>query len=88
MNKANILLNVFKTGNPEGLINQIAEFTNSQNTIASVGLKSLAFLQIKIEEILKGPNFLYVRKIGDLGEDDSEYKGRVSIGEIWAVVII
>ncbi|MFT2139444.1 AIPR family protein [Bacillus cereus] len=79
MNKANILVRVFKTGNQEGLTNKIAEFTNSQNAISPVDLKSLDSLQIKIEEILKDSNFLYVRKIGDLGEDDREYKGRISM---------
>ncbi|HEB2439593.1 hypothetical protein CN335_12570 [Bacillus thuringiensis] len=70
LNKANILVRVFKTGTQEGLTNKIAEFTSSQNAISPVDLKSLDSLQIKIEEILKDSNFLYVRKTGDLGDND------------------
>ncbi|OPD59741.1 AIPR family protein [Bacillus anthracis] len=79
LNKANILVRVFKTGNQEGLTNKIAEFTNSQNSISPVDLKSLDSLQIKIEEILKDSNFLYVRKTGDLGDNDWEYRDRISM---------
>ncbi|MCR6850055.1 MULTISPECIES: AIPR family protein [Bacillus] len=79
LNKANILVRVFKTGNQEGLTNKIAEFTNSQNAISPVDLKSLDSLQIKIEEILKDSNFLYVRKTGDLGDNDWEYRDRISM---------
>ncbi|RJS63036.1 AIPR family protein [Priestia filamentosa] len=79
LNKAHILVRIFKTGKQEGLTNKIAEFTNSQNAISPVDLKSLDSLQIKIEQILKDNGILYVRKVGDLGETDTEYEHRISM---------
>ncbi|MFC4559382.1 AIPR family protein [Virgibacillus kekensis] len=79
LNKANVLVRVFKTGTQEGLTNKIAEFTNSQNAISPVDLKSLDSLQMKIEQILKDHKILYVRKVGDLGENDIEYDHRISM---------
>lgn len=79
LNKAHILVRIFKTGKQEGLTNKIAEFTNSQNAISPVDLKSLDSLQIKIEQILKDNGLLYVRKVGDLGETDKEYEHRISM---------
>ncbi|CAH0291734.1 AIPR family protein [Peribacillus sp. Bi134] len=79
LNKANVLVRVFKTGDQEGLTNKIAEFTNSQNAISPVDLKSLDSLQIKIEEILKDYDILYVRKVGDFGDNDKVYKERISM---------
>lgn len=79
LNTANVLVRVFKTGKQEGLTNKIAEFTNSQNAISPVDLKSLDSLQMKIEQILKDHNILYVRKVGDLGETDTEYEHRISM---------
>jgi hypothetical protein len=79
LNKANVLVRIFKTGTQEGLTNKIAEYTNSQNAISPVDLKSLDSLQMKIEQILKDHNILYVRKVGDLGETDTEYEHRISM---------
>ena len=79
LNTANILVRVFKTGTQEGLTNKIAEYTNSQNAISPVDLKSLDSLQMQIEQVLKAQNILYVRKVGDLGEADIEYEDRISM---------
>lgn len=79
LNKAHVLLRIFKTGNQEGLTNKIAEYTNSQNAISPSDLKSLDNIQMQIEQILKESNILYVRKVGDLGEEEINYEYRISM---------
>lgn len=77
--KAQILVRVFKTGANDSLTNKIAEYTNSQNAISSVDLKSLDPLQMKIEQILADNDILYVRKAGDFGDEEKEYKLRITM---------
>jgi AIPR protein len=79
LNAANVLVRVFKTSSEKGLTNKIAEYTNSQNAIAPVDLKSLDSLQIQIEKILKSEGILYVRKVGDFGDSGFEYNQRISM---------
>lgn len=79
LNTANVLVRIFKTSSETGLTNKIAEYTNSQNAIAPVDLKSLDSLQIQIENILKSERILYVRKVGDFGDSDHEYDQRISM---------
>lgn len=76
---AHILVRLFATGIEKGLTNKIAEYTNSQNAISSIDLKSLDSLQIQIEQFLKEKNILYVRKVGDLGESSVKYDIRISM---------
>ena len=45
---ASILVRIFKTENNSDLTNDIAEYTNSQNSISASDLKSINNLQIKI----------------------------------------
>lgn len=79
LNAANVLVRIFKTSSEKGLTNKIAEYTNSQNAIAPVDLKSLDSLQIQIEKILKSERILYVRKVGDFGDNDFVYDQRISM---------
>ena len=79
LHKANILVRIFMTGTEKNLTNKIAEYTNSQNAISAVDLKSLNPMQMKIEQILKDKNILYVRKVGDTGESGTEYEHRISM---------
>lgn len=60
-----ILVRIFKTNTK--LANKIAEYTNSQNAISIIDLKSLATEQIQIEQILDNNNIIYTRKAGDTG---------------------
>jgi len=62
-----LLLRVFKTSIENTVRNKIAEYTNSQNAISSVDLKSLSAEQIQIEQFLDQHNIIYARKIGDTG---------------------
>ncbi len=62
-----LLLRVFKTSTAGAVRNKIAEYTNSQNAISSIDLKSLSAEQIQIELFLDDHNIIYARKIGDTG---------------------
>ena len=66
---ASVLIRIFKTEDNDFLINEIAEFTNSQNSISAADLKSISNLQVKIENYLENRGINYIRKIGDMGID-------------------
>lgn len=67
LNKAQVLLRVFKTESDSELNSLIAEYTNSQNTISVMDLKSLRPEQLKLEKLLDEHDILYSRKSGDTG---------------------
>ncbi len=63
----------------DNLKNEIAEYTNSQNAISDIDLKSIDTIQIQIEKYLREFGILYSRKAGDLGTGDKDYKIRISM---------
>ena len=69
-----VLVRIFQTAEDYELTNDIAEYTNSQNAISSVDLKSISNIQIKIEEYFKSKDIDYIRKI-----DKSKAKSSRSI---------
>ena len=71
---ASILVRIFKTENNSDLTNDIAEYTNSQNSISASDLKSINNLQIKIENYLRQYKIDYVRKSGDVELKNTEFK--------------
>lgn len=78
MRETYILVRIFKIAPDDELKNRIAEYTNSQNAISSSDLKSVDKIQIQIENYLKEEKILYIRKAGQLGEDDIDYDYRIS----------
>ena len=79
LTQGEVLVKIFKTGSSD-LNNKISEYTNSQNAISMVNLKSVAAEQIQIEQILDSNNIVYARKIGDLGiSEDKEYTHKISM---------
>lgn len=64
--EAEVLVRIYKADN-DVLINNIAEYTNSQNAIAPSDLKSVSSLQRQIETFLGEKDILYIRKTGDVG---------------------
>lgn len=62
-----LLVRIFKTATGSKVRNKIAEYTNSQNAISKIDLKSLSFEQIQIEQFLDEHNIIYARKTGDTG---------------------
>lgn len=72
----------------DALKGRIGEYTNSQNSINERDLKSLRPEQVKLEDYLRSNKILYIRKKGDVGQDDTVYDDSVSMelfGQIlWA----
>lgn len=83
---AEVLLRVFSTKGKYELTNKIAEFTNSQNAISDTNLKSLDSVQFQIEQYLEMKNILYVRKVGDVGEQRKDYKYRISMEKFAQII--
>jgi len=77
-----VLLRIFKITENDPLQNDIAEYTNSQNAISDVDLKSIDRIQIQIENFLAEFGILYARKSGDLGSDDKDYSFRISMEKL------
>lgn len=69
LSKSEVLVRIFKTSKDSNLNNKIAEYTNSQNSISNVDLKSLRSEQLQIEQFLDDHNIIYSRKTGDTGLD-------------------
>lgn len=74
-----VLVRIFKIDSENELKNRIAEYTNSQNTISPIDLKSVNKTQIDLENYLKSQNVLYIRKAGDVGDTTSNYEYRISM---------
>ncbi|EJL6637031.1 AIPR family protein, partial [Vibrio cholerae] len=51
LSKSEVLVRIFNASNSDA-VNKIAEYTNSQNSISNVDLKSLSTLQIQLEQLL------------------------------------
>lgn len=80
LSKSEVLVRIFKTSKDSNLNNKIAEYTNSQNSISNVDLKSLRSEQLQIEQFLDDHNIIYSRKTGDTGLDISKkYLHKISM---------
>ena len=82
LREAYVLLRIFKTNKGDPLNNSIAEYTNSQNAISDVDLKSIDSIQIQIEKYFSELGIVYARKAGDLGKEDKEYLFRISMEKL------
>lgn len=88
LSKSEILVRIFKTSKDSSLNNKIAEFTNSQNSISNVDLKSLRGEQLQIEQYLDEHNIIYSRKTGDTGLSSSKnYKHKISMERFGQVLM-
>jgi hypothetical protein len=77
LSKASVLLRIFPVNAEDETSNKVAEYTNSQNSISIIELKSMRSEQIQIEQFLDSHNIIYSRKTGDTGISDNrnyEYK--------------
>lgn len=80
LSKAEVLVRLFLVDELDNTKNKIAEFTNSQNSIYPVDLKSLRPEQIQLEQYLSEKNIIYSRKTGDTGLDDNKmYTHKISM---------
>ncbi len=67
LSNCELLVRIFKTPASNNVRNKIAEYTNSQNAISNIDLKSLSSEQIMIEQFLDENDIIYARKVGDTG---------------------
>jgi hypothetical protein len=80
LSNSEVLIRIFKTTSDKTLINKIAEYTNSQNAISSIDLKSLSSEQIELEQYLDANKIVYARKTGDTGiTENQEYEYKISM---------
>lgn len=80
LKQSQVLVRMFKIKNEiDPMKNYIAEFTNSQNAISPIDLKSVSQIQVEIERHLKTHKILYIRKAGDVGDIDQTYDFRISM---------
>lgn len=80
LSNGEILVRVFKTSLNQKLNNKIAEFTNSQNSISNIDLKSLRAEQLQLEQFLDDHNIIYSRKSGDTGlSENKNYLHKISM---------
>ncbi|WP_242227138.1 AIPR family protein [Bacillus cereus group sp. BfR-BA-01315] len=82
LREAYVLLRIFKTNKNDPLQNSIAEYTNSQNAISDVDLKSIDSVQIQLEKYFAELDILYARKAGILGELDKNYVYKISMEKL------
>ncbi|MGP5435276.1 AIPR family protein [Psychrobacter alimentarius] len=88
LSNSEVLVRVFNTSKNSELNNKIAEYTNSQNSIANVDLKSLRSEQLSIEQFLNEHDIVYARKTGDTGLDDNKnYKHKISMEKFGQILI-
>lgn len=83
---AEVLVRLFKTEYDEVLTNDIAEYTNSQNAISSVDLKSISNLQVKIEKYLETEGIDYIRKAGDVVTKKKDFSIRISMEKLAQII--
>ena len=87
LSNCELLLRIFKTSSANNVRNKIAEYTNSQNAISNVDLKSLSEEQIHIEQFLDEHNIIYARKVGDTGiTDKGTYVHKISMEKFGQVL--
>lgn len=87
LSNCEILVRVFKTSESADTKNKIAEFTNSQNSISNIDLKSLSSEQIQIEKFLNEHEIIYARKNGDTGLDiEKKYKHKISMEKMGQIL--
>ncbi len=88
LSKSEVLVRIFNTSNDEvDSVNKIAEYTNSQNAISNIDLKSLSLEQIELEQYLEDFDIIYSRKLGDVGKSDNkDYRHKISMDKFGQVL--
>jgi len=86
LSKSEVLVRIFNASNSDA-VNKIAEYTNSQNSISNVDLKSLSTLQIQLEQLLDEHDIIYSRKNGDTGmNDQKDYRYKISMEQFGQIL--
>lgn len=78
-----ILLRIFNIPENDELKLNIAQYTNSQNAIDNIDLKSVDRVQVELEHYLNSCDIQYLRKRGSVPSDNYKYFIRsVSLGQL------
>ena len=85
LSQASVLVRVMKVAEDD-LKSKISEYTNSQNAISQIDLKSMRTEQVQLQSFLSSHNILYIRKNGDTGEDNKDYKCTVTIQQMGQIL--
>ncbi len=85
LSDACVQLRIIKV-NDDDLKSKISEYTNSQNAISVVDLKSMRKEQIDLEDYLSGNDIIYIRKSGDIGNDGRNYTYCVTLQKLGQIL--
>ncbi|HFI0038075.1 TPA: AIPR family protein [Streptococcus suis] len=86
LSNATVLVRLLVTSSNEELINKISEFTNSQNPIKEIDLRSVDNIQLKIERRLDQENIRYERKRGKGRNFSKKYDYTVSMERLGQIL--
>lgn len=87
LTNATVLVRLLETSNDEELINKISEFTNSQNPIREIDLRSVDNIQLKIERRLEQENIRYYRKRGKGRIFSKKYDYTISMEKLGQILL-
>jgi len=85
LSDASVQLRIIKV-NDDDFKSKISEYTNSQNAISSVDLKSMRKEQIDLEDYLSAANILYIRKSGNTGDENKSYTHCITLQKLGQIL--
>ena len=85
LSDASVQLRIIKV-NDDDFKSKISEYTNSQNAISIVDLKSMRKEQIDLEDYLSENGILYIRKSGNTGNDNKTYSYCITIQKLGQIL--
>ncbi|MBQ6963081.1 MAG: AIPR family protein [Paludibacteraceae bacterium] len=85
LSDACVQLRIIKV-NDEDLKSKISEYTNSQNAISVIDLKSMRKEQIDLEDYLSENEILYIRKSGNTGKEDKKYSYCITLQKLGQIL--
>lgn len=85
LSDASVQLRIIKV-NDDDFKSKISEYTNSQNAISSVDLKSMRKEQIDLEDYLSDANILYIRKSGNTGDENKSYTHCITLQKLGQIL--
>jgi len=85
LSDACVQLRIIKV-NDDDFKSKISEYTNSQNAISVIDLKSMRKEQIDLEDFLSEHGILYIRKSGNTGDDNKTYSYCITIQKLGQIL--
>lgn len=85
LSDASVQLRIIKVKD-EDFKSKISEYTNSQNAISVIDLKSMRKEQIDLEDYLAANDILYIRKSGNTGQEDRKYSYCITLQKLGQVL--